>query len=66
MDVKDAAGAVVGHTTSGTFSPTLQTGIALALLDPSVSAGDDLTIDVRGRELAVTAQRPPFVAVSTK
>lgn len=66
MDVKDASGAVVGHTTSGTFSPTLQTGIALALLAPTVAAGDELVIDVRGRELAAVAQRPPFVTTSTK
>ena len=65
MDVKDAAGSVVGHTTSGTFSPTLQIGIALALLDPSVKAGDEVLIDVRGRGLAAEVVRPPFVAPST-
>ncbi len=59
-------GDQVGETTSGTFSPTLKQGIALALLDPAVSEGDQLVLDVRGRPLAVTVVKPPFVAVSTR
>ena len=63
MAVLDAAGARVGEVTSGTFSPTLRTGIALALLDTAagVSAGDELAVDVRGRPQPVTVVRPPFV-----
>ena len=38
----------------GTFSPTLKQGIALALLDRSVDPGDEVVIDVRGREVAAT------------
>ncbi len=66
MQVKNTAGEVVGETTSGTFSPTLQKGIALALLAPSVSLGDALLIDVRGRDLEVVVTKPPFVATSPK
>ena len=33
MQVKDSAGEVIGVVTSGTFSPTLKKGIALALLN---------------------------------
>ncbi len=66
MVVKNSAGDVVGETTSGTFSPTLQKGIALALLDPSVSYGDALVVDVRGRDLNVEVVKPPFLAASTK
>jgi aminomethyltransferase len=53
----------VGHTTSGTFSPTLRVGIALALLDTAagVSDGDAVSIDVRGRRLECAVCRPPFV-----
>jgi aminomethyltransferase len=53
----------VGETTSGTFSPTLRTGIALALLDTTagVAAGTELTVDVRGRPQAVEVVKPPFV-----
>ncbi|WP_125610907.1 glycine cleavage system aminomethyltransferase GcvT [Specibacter cremeus] len=63
IDVLDGGGAVVGHTTSGTFSPTLGAGVALALVDPSVQPGDTLALDIRGRKLAVTVVKPPFVEV---
>jgi aminomethyltransferase len=54
----------VGETTSGTFSPTLRTGIALALLDTTagVDEGDVLAVDVRGRALECEVVTPPFVA----
>ena len=60
MDVK-CGGEVVGQTTSGTFSPTLQQGIALALLDADVTEGDEVVIDVRGRALNAKVVKPPFV-----
>jgi aminomethyltransferase len=63
MAVLDAAGARIGITTSGTFSPTLRTGIALALVDTASGVGldDTVTVDVRGRELPCTVVKPPFV-----
>ena len=51
---------------SGTFSPTLKHGIALALLDPSVAEGDEVAIDVRGRAVAGTVVKPPFVQVQVR
>ncbi len=63
--VRAADGAEVGRTTSGTFSPTLREGIALALLDRSVHEGDELVVDVRGRDLPVRVVKPPFVPVRT-
>jgi aminomethyltransferase len=54
-------GAPVGEVTSGTFSPTRRVGVALALLDRSVSEGDELSVDVRGRTSTVRVVRPPFV-----
>ncbi|WP_211280797.1 glycine cleavage system aminomethyltransferase GcvT [Mycobacterium arosiense] len=58
----------VGVTTSGTFSPTLQAGIALALIDTDagVEDGQQITVDVRGRPAACEVVRPPFVAVKTR
>ncbi|MEO7059486.1 MAG: glycine cleavage system aminomethyltransferase GcvT, partial [Lapillicoccus sp.] len=56
----------VGEVTSGTFSPTLKQGIALALLAPSVSLGDEVVIDIRGRAVPATVVRPPFVEVQTR
>lgn len=54
---------VVGETTSGTFSPTLQCGIALALLDTAagLEPGAEVEADVRGRRLRCEVVRPPFV-----
>jgi aminomethyltransferase len=58
-----ADGKQVGTTTSGTFSPTLKTGIALALVDTASGIGldDQVTVDVRGRPLDCTVVKPPFV-----
>jgi aminomethyltransferase len=66
MEVQDDAGAVIGLTTSGTFSPTLRQGIALGLLDPSVKAGDTVSVMVRGRALRCEVVRPPFLPVETR
>lgn len=60
------AGADVGVTTSGTFSPTLRQGIALALLERDVAVGDEVSIDVRGRELGARVVKPPFVDASPR
>jgi aminomethyltransferase len=58
----------VGVTTSGTFSPTLQVGIGLALIatDAGVQDGQQITVDVRGRAVECEVVRPPFVAVKTR
>jgi aminomethyltransferase len=57
----------VGEVTSGTFSPTLRHGIALAYVLPDVAAKDtQLQVDVRGRRGAVRVTRPPFVGSSPK
>jgi aminomethyltransferase len=61
MSVTDPAGAVVGVVTSGTFSPTLRVGIALALVDTSLSIGDEVSIDIRGRTSVATIVELPFV-----
>jgi aminomethyltransferase len=58
----------VGETTSGTFSPTLKVGIAMAYLSPRdrLKAGDEVTIDVRGRQGKAEVVKPPFVPSSPK
>ena len=61
MSVKGADGKEIGVVTSGTFSPSLKVGIALALLDPEYAVGDVVTIDVRGRESSATINSLPFV-----
>jgi aminomethyltransferase len=66
MPVLDAGGAVIGEVTSGTFSPTLSIGIALALIPADVPLGAALSIDVRGRPLPVEVVAAPFVDASPR
>ncbi len=58
----------VGVTTSGTFSPSLKVGIALALIDTDAGIDDGalVTVDVRGRALECEVVKPPFVDVKTR
>ncbi len=65
MVVTDGNGNELGEITSGTFSPTLRQGIALALLDPGVANEATVTVDVRGRQEHFTVTKPPFVQPST-
>lgn len=57
----DATSTTVGQVTSGTFGPTLRTGIGLALLDPSVTPGQHVGVVVRRRVEDFEVVRPPFV-----
>jgi aminomethyltransferase len=59
-------GVDAGVVTSGTFSPTLRKGIALALLPPEVDDGSAVEVDVRGRAEPFEVVKPPFVRPSTR
>ena len=51
----------VGAVTSGTFSPTLQVSLAMALVDPAVAAARaPLTVDVRGHREPAQVVKLPF------
>ena len=54
------------HHDSGTFSPTLRTGIALALIDTAAGVGldDTVTVDVRGRALELRGGQAAVRAVA--
>ena len=54
-------GQAVGSVSSGNFSPTLETGIALAFVDPSVSVGDAVGVDMRGTVVPGEVVEHPFV-----
>jgi aminomethyltransferase len=62
MAVRGAEDEDLGEITSGTFSPTLKTGIALAYLSRAVGEGAAVKVDVRGKPLMMTVVKPPFVA----
>jgi aminomethyltransferase len=63
-----ADGVPVGVTTSGTFSPTLKLGIALAMIDADagVDDGQRVTVDVRGKALECDVVTLPFVEAKTR
>ena len=61
MVVKNVEGEIVGEVTSGTFSPSLKVGIALALINVDIKVGDKLVIEIRGREGSVEVVKLPFV-----
>jgi aminomethyltransferase len=50
-----------GRVTSGTFSPTLQVSVAMALVDPRIAAeGIPLSVDVRGNREPARVVKLPF------
>ncbi|HVD54819.1 MAG TPA: glycine cleavage system aminomethyltransferase GcvT [Propionibacteriaceae bacterium] len=51
----------VGAVTSGTFSPTLKIGIALALIEAGLNDDDVVTVDIRNRQESFVITKPPFV-----
>ena len=56
-------GVTVGEVTSGNYSPTLKTGIALALgpADVRPALGAQVEIEARGRPIEGDIVKPPFV-----
>jgi len=59
--VYDDEGIEIGRTTSGTWSPTLKAGIAMARLDlTSADLGTAVTVDIRGRRTPATVVPLPF------
>ena len=57
-----SGGREVGLVTSGTLSPSLRVGIALATLDPGFTApGTRVAVDIRGEPKAAEVVKPPFL-----
>jgi aminomethyltransferase len=60
-------GTRVGHVTSGTLSPSLQTGIGLGYVAvPHSAVGSELEIDIRGRPAKATVVQTPFYKHGTR
>jgi aminomethyltransferase len=55
-----------GEITSGTFSPILKEGIALALVDSEHANDETMFIDVRGKALECASVALPFISASPK
>lgn len=57
------AGEQVGKVASGTFSPTLEAGIATAYLPADLAApGTELEIEIRRKSAPAVVVKPPFVS----
>ena len=54
------------EVTSGTSSPTLRTGIGLALVPTMVDADAEVGVDIRGRREIFQLVKPPFVDTSVR
>ena len=59
-------GILIGETCSGSLSPTLQNGIAMAYLPASVAVpGTRIEMDIRGKRFpAVVTKRPMYRSTS--
>ena len=66
MKVFNTENVEIGEVTSGTFSPTLRTGIALALISPQYVVGEKVLIDVRGRMSEMEIVKVPLVPSRVK
>jgi aminomethyltransferase len=53
---------IIGKTTSGNFSPVLEHGIAIALVNRQPAIGSAVAIDVRGTRLDGVVVKLPFIA----
>ena len=59
--VTDAEGRRVGETTSGTWSPTIKAGIAMARLSlDAATPGTEVFVDIRGRQAPAKVVTLPF------
>jgi aminomethyltransferase len=61
--VVDASGTVAGEVRSGTLSPILNEAIGSMLVN---TGAGELSVDVRGTVIKLTAVKPPFVTLPAK
>lgn len=66
MSISLVPDVLLGEVTSGTFSPTLKKGIALALVASVVADDAEVSVDVRGRREVFKIVKPPFVDPSVR
>jgi len=60
-DLVERDGRTLGALTSGGYSPVLEVGIGLALLEGHVEDGEAVSVSTRGGAVAASVVTPPFV-----
>ncbi len=55
------SGERIGTLSSGNFSPVLERGIGMGLLQPGLEVGREVSVMLRGREVRATVSALPFV-----
>jgi aminomethyltransferase len=58
-------GRVVGQCTSGTMSPSLKVGIALAYVDPELEMGTKVSLEIRGSDVPAMIVEAVFISRNT-
>ncbi|MDQ6688298.1 MAG: glycine cleavage system aminomethyltransferase GcvT [Actinomycetota bacterium] len=66
MSVRLARDLPIGYVTSGTYSPSLRKGIALAMVNAQVQEGAEVSVDVRGRSEIFVVTKPPFLPTDVR
>ena len=66
IDASSSGSSRSGHITSGTFSPSLQCGIALARIPVEnfskiVTGAAQISVNIRGKSIPLELVKPPFV-----
>jgi aminomethyltransferase len=56
------AGRVVGHCTSGTMSPSLKVGIALAYVETGLEMGTNVMLEIRGSDVPAQIVEAVFIS----
>ena len=58
-------GRVVGNVTSGTMSPSLKVGIALAYVDAKLETGTNVMLEIRGSDVPAQIVETVFIPRDT-
>lgn len=61
-ELQDATGAVIGHVTSGTQSPTLGIGVGMGYVSTeNAKIGTEIFVNIRGKAIRAKVVKMPFI-----
>ena len=66
-EIRDLEDKIIGHVTSGGYSPSLEASIGMGYIDPAFKeVGTKIFIHVRGRNIEAVISSMPFIKPKTK